>query len=102
MVEVTRIVVETKVVEIAPTPTPEPRTPKELVICIGQEPETLYPYGRARPSEAAEHVWQGLYENMYTSLAYDYQAHGIEKIPSLADGDAILELVTVAFKQGLT
>lgn len=94
-VEVTRIVVETEVVEVAPTPTPGLREPKELVICIGQEPETLYPYGRARPSDAAEHIWHGLYEAMYTSLSYDYQARGLEKIPSLADGDAAIQPVTV-------
>ena len=94
-IEVTRIVVETEVVEVEPTATPEPAPPKELTICIGQEPETLYPYGEAWPSEAAEHIWQAIYENMFTSLSYDYQARGIEKIPSLADGDAVLEQVTV-------
>jgi peptide/nickel transport system substrate-binding protein len=94
-VEVTRIVVETEVVEIKPTATPEITTPKELVICIGGEPETLYPYGRARPSEAAEHIWQGLYEAMYTTLSYDYQARGLEQIPGLADGDAVIRDVTV-------
>ncbi|UCG24523.1 MAG: hypothetical protein JSW55_00525 [Chloroflexota bacterium] len=94
-VEVTRIVVETEVVEIAPTATPEITTPKELVICIGQEPDTLYPYGRSRPSDAAEHIWQGLYEPMFTTLSYDYQARGLEKIPGLADGDAVIRPVTV-------
>jgi len=95
-VEVTRIVVETEVVEIAPTPTPDLTEPTELVICIGQEPESLYPYGQARPSNAAEHIWHGIYESMYTSLAYDYQARGLEKMPSLADGDALIEPVTVS------
>jgi peptide/nickel transport system substrate-binding protein len=80
---------------LAPTLTPTPAPLKELVICIGQEPESLYPYGQIRPSEAAEHVLQGLYENLYTSLSYDYQARGLEKIPSLADGDAVLAQVTV-------
>ena len=95
-IEVTRIVVETEVVEIAPTPTPEVTIPKELVVCIGQEPDTLYPYSMARPPDAAEHIWQGLYEAMYTTLSYDYQARGLEKIPSLADGDALIESVTVS------
>jgi peptide/nickel transport system substrate-binding protein len=94
-IEVTRIVVETEVVEIEPTPAPEQALPKELVVCIGHEPATLYPYAQPRPSDAAEHIWQGLYENMYTSLSYDYQARGLEKIPSLADGDAVLERVKV-------
>jgi peptide/nickel transport system substrate-binding protein len=94
--EVTRLVVATEVAEIEPTATPLTAPPKELVVCIGQEPQSLYPYGQARPSEAAEHVWQGLYENMYTSLSYDYQARGLEKMPSLADGDAVLNRVTVA------
>jgi peptide/nickel transport system substrate-binding protein len=94
-IEVTRIVVETEVVELAPTPTPEVVAAKELVICVGQEPDTLYPYGRSRPSDAAEHIWHGLYEAMYTTLSYDYQARGLEKIPSLADGDALITPVTV-------
>ncbi|MGD2077134.1 MAG: ABC transporter substrate-binding protein, partial [Chloroflexota bacterium] len=94
-IEVTRIVVETEVVEIEPTDTPVPAPPKELVICMGQEPETIYPYGQTQPSDAAEHIWQGLYENLYTSLSYDYQARGLEKVPNLADGDAVLNRVTV-------
>jgi peptide/nickel transport system substrate-binding protein len=41
------------------------------------------------------HLLQGIYENMYTTLSFDYQARGIEKLPNLADGDAALVPVQV-------
>jgi peptide/nickel transport system substrate-binding protein len=69
--------------------------PNELVICMAEEPETLYPLSRARPSMATRHVLQGIYENMFTTLGYDYQARGIVKMPSLADGDANIKTVRV-------
>jgi peptide/nickel transport system substrate-binding protein len=94
-VVVTRIIVETKVVEITVEPNPEEQKPKEITVCLGQEPETLYPYSRPGSDIAADHVRQGIYENLFTTLSYDYQARGIEKMPSLADGDAVLETVVV-------
>lgn len=86
---------ENKVVQDPPDPTPVDTKEKELVICLGQEPESLYPYSRPRISPAANHVLQGIYEAMYTTLSYEYQARGIEKMPSLADGDATINPVTV-------
>lgn len=86
---------ENEAIEDPPDPTPVDKQEKELVICLSQEPESLYPYGRPRISPAANHVIQGIFEAMYTTLSYDYQARGIEKMPSLADGDATINPVTV-------
>lgn len=80
----------------APTPTitPTPLPPKDLVVCLGGEPADLYLYGD--DSAAAVTVRNALYESPYTSLNYDYQTLALEKLPSLADGDAVLETVDVA------
>lgn len=93
--EATRMNGEANSAEVTPDPIVEAAEEKELVICIGQEPGSLYPYTRPRMSLAANHVLQGIYESMFTTLSYDYQARGIEKMPSLADGDATINPVTV-------
>ncbi len=93
--EVTRIVVETEVVEVSPEPQSEETFIKEVVICIGEEPNSLYPYSRPRLEQATTHVLEGVYESMVTSLGYSYQARGIEKLPSLADGDAVIVPISV-------
>ena len=94
-VEVTRIVVETEVIEVTPEPETTPQPAKEIAICLAGEPPTLYPYSSLRLSLNTTHLLQAIYENMYTTLSFDYQARGIEKMPSLADGDATLVQVEV-------
>lgn len=93
--EATRMSGEVESAEETPDPIVEEAEEKELVICIGREPESLYPYASPRLSQAANHVLQGIYESMFTTLSYDYQARGIEKMPNLADGDATINPVTV-------
>lgn len=95
-VEVTRVIVEESEVEVVVTATPEaaPDQPKDLIVCMAQEPETLYIYGGSMLAATA--VQHSFHENLYTTLSYDYQAQGLEKLPSLADGDATLESVEVA------
>jgi peptide/nickel transport system substrate-binding protein len=78
-----------------PTPTiiPTPVPPKELVVCVSREPQNLYLYGdSSAPAVAIRHA---IYESLYTSLGYNYQPLALEKLPSLADGDAVLEQVAV-------
>ncbi|HQF71722.1 MAG TPA: ABC transporter substrate-binding protein, partial [Promineifilum sp.] len=72
----------------APTPTltPTPRPPKDLVVCVGAEPADLYLYGDN--SSAATAVRHALYESPITSLGYEYQPLALEKLPSLAGGEA--------------
>lgn len=76
----------------APTATPLP--PKELVVCLPQEPESLYLFADTSPAAVA--VQHAIYESMTTSLGYDYQAQGIAKLPSLVDGDAVINAVAVS------
>ncbi|MCA9929241.1 MAG: hypothetical protein KC419_12205 [Anaerolineales bacterium] len=75
-----------------PTPTPLPA--KRVSVMISAEPESLYIYGDN--SLAATAVRHGIYENLFTSLGFDYQAQGLEKLPSLADGDAVINTVSVS------
>ncbi|MCB8944744.1 MAG: peptide ABC transporter substrate-binding protein [Ardenticatenaceae bacterium] len=93
-VEVTRVVVETIVTETADPPMPTPDEPPMLVICQRQEPTSLYWYGDR--SLAATAVYHALYENSYTNLSFGYQAQALVKLPSLADGDAVLQGVAVS------
>ncbi|MAU00330.1 MAG: hypothetical protein CL608_24580 [Anaerolineaceae bacterium] len=87
--EVTRVVTETVVVE--PEETEEPAQPKDLIVCMAQEPDTLYPYGGSMLAATAVQV--ALFETEVTTFSYDYQALGIEKLPSLEDGDAVISQV---------
>lgn len=90
-VEVTRVVVEEVMVE----PEEEEAEPvsKDLIVCMAQEPETLYVYGGSMLVQTA--VGHAIFENDLTTLSYGYQAQGLEKVPSLSDGDAVLSSVEV-------
>jgi peptide/nickel transport system substrate-binding protein len=90
-VEVTRVVTETVVV--TPEVTEAPAEPKDLIVCMAQEPDTLYPYGGSMLAATAVQV--AIFETNVTTFSYDYQALGIEKLPSLEDGDAVVSSVEV-------
>ena len=78
---------------IPPTPTPLPAPERTLVVCLGQEPDSLYPYGSNL--SAAKSVLQAVYDGPFDNINFDYQPVILEKIPNLADGDAVLEPVPV-------
>ncbi|MGB5845882.1 MAG: hypothetical protein WBG94_15670, partial [Anaerolineales bacterium] len=93
-------VIVTEIVEGEPveviqvvTPTPEPEGPRTLVICQGQEPDTLYPY--AGSMLARSNVLEAIQDGPIDANSFAYQAVILEKLPSLADGDAMLTAVTV-------
>src|SRR5512143_3712624 len=77
----------------SPTPSPEP---KSLVICLGEEPNTLYPYGN--PNAAARSVMEAIYDGPIDSNSYEFQAVILQKLPNTADGDA--QLAPVDVKRG--
>lgn len=70
--------------------------PKYLSICLGQEPNTLYPYGN--PNPAARSVLSALYDGPIDVFLDGYQPVILESIPSLENGDA--EIVPVKAKRG--
>ena len=91
--EVTTIATTTPVAPSTDAAAAQPTGPRTLTICLGQEPVSLYPH--AGFSLSATHVWQAIYENLYTNLDFGYQAVGLAKLPSLEDGDARLQAVAV-------
>jgi peptide/nickel transport system substrate-binding protein len=86
-------VVETVVQVVISTPEPVKAVERTLVICQGQEPDTLYPYKGAMLAKS--HVLEAIYDGPIDARSYAYQAIILEKLPSLADGDAVLNAVTV-------
>lgn len=99
-VEVEKEVEKTVEVEVVATPTPEPEEPagpKTMVVCMGQEPDTLYPYGG--DMLAASHIQQAVYDGEEwgggDSRTYAFQPVILTKLPDLADDDAAIEVVTV-------
>jgi len=91
-VEDTQVGTQDTTTEIAPpTPTSQPR---RLTICIANEPDTLFVYGG--DSLAQRHVLQAIYDGPIDMQGYQYHAVILEKLPSLADGDAHLEPMSVA------
>jgi peptide/nickel transport system substrate-binding protein len=74
-----------------PTPTTPPR---RLTICMAEEPETLFIYGG--DSLAQRHVLQAIYDGPIDRVGYEYQPVILEKVPSLAEGDAVIEPVAAA------
>jgi peptide/nickel transport system substrate-binding protein len=92
-VEVTRIVTETEIREVTPVAAGGAATGKDLIICLAQEPVTLYLYGEE--STARTHILHGLYDSLYLTRSFAYQPHGLARLPSLENGDAVIEDVQV-------
>ena len=77
-----------------PTPTPEPTLtatpvpPRQLTVCLGQEPTSLFPVNN--PSSAARSVLAAIYDGPIDTNSYGYQAVILERLPSIKNGDAQL------------
>ncbi|MEJ5310257.1 MAG: peptide ABC transporter substrate-binding protein [Anaerolineae bacterium] len=95
VVEKTVETIVEKVVEKVVNKTPEPVNEglKTLVVCQSEEPDTLYPYGES--TLVARHIQQAVYDGPIDHRGYAYQPVILEKLPSLEDGDAIINAVTV-------
>jgi peptide/nickel transport system substrate-binding protein len=105
-VEVTRVVTETVVETVVETVEVEAEAeeevvadgPKDLIVCQAQEPDSLYIYGTSML--AASSIQHAIFENNITTLSYDYQAQGLEELPTLDTG--LTELATVEANAGDT
>jgi peptide/nickel transport system substrate-binding protein len=110
--EVVKTVVVTQEVQIAGTPviqevvvtaTPAPvqptaAAPRTLVICMGQEPDTLFLLAGSMLADTQ--VQQAFYDDVYETNTFAYQPVLLEKIPNITDGDAVINQVDV--KEGDT
>ncbi|MBE0672036.1 MAG: peptide ABC transporter substrate-binding protein [Anaerolineales bacterium] len=79
-----------------PTSTPVLNAPTSLTVCLGQEPNTLYPYGG--PNAAARSVLAAIYEGPIDLVGYDYQPVILTRIPSIENGEA--QIVSTAVQDG--
>ncbi len=86
------VVTETQTPVPAPLFTPTP-TPRSLTVCLGSEPNTLYPYGS--PNSSARSVLSAIYDGPIDIVEYGYEPILLEKIPNLDDGDAQISPVPV-------
>jgi peptide/nickel transport system substrate-binding protein len=75
------------------TPTPLPEPPRLLTICLGREPLSLFLYDAN--SLSAQSVLAAIYDGPFDVQNFTSQPVIVEKIPSLADGDALLQPVEV-------
>ena len=95
---VVETIVEGETVEIVVTATPapvveEPAAPRTLVVCLGQEPETLYALGGSML--AASQVLEAVYDGPIDGRSFDYQAVIIEKMPLADLGRHVGNLLTI-------
>jgi peptide/nickel transport system substrate-binding protein len=68
-----------------PLPTATP-VPSKLTVCLGQEPNTLYPFGG--PNAAARSVLASVNDGPIDMIGYEYQPVILTQLPSLENGDA--------------
>jgi peptide/nickel transport system substrate-binding protein len=78
---------------VTPTPMREPEGPRTLVICMLETPPTLYRYGAFY---ATWRFLEAIEDGPIDQNSFGYQPVILEKLPSLADGDATLTKVTVS------
>ena len=80
--------------EMPTLPPPEPTVPpRSLVICLGQEPDTLYPY--AGNSRSMWSVLEAVYDGPFDTRQFSSQPVILSKMPSLNEGDAFYQPVDV-------
>ncbi len=80
----------TQTLPAAPTATPAPRS---LTICLGGEPNTLYPFGG--PNAAARSVLAAVIDGPIDNVDYEYQPVLLTQLPTLENGDAQISPTTV-------
>ncbi len=82
--------------EITPTPiiATTPTALRALTVCLGAEPNTLYPF--AGPNDAALSVLAAIDDGPIDTISYESVPVILKKLPSLADGDAEIKPVAVS------
>lgn len=73
---------------VTPFPTLIPRTPvpSSLTVCLGQEPDTLYPFGEL--NAAARSVLAAIDDGPFDGIGYEYQPVIFTRMPTLENGEA--------------
>ena len=81
-----------------PDTTPTVAPARTLTVCLGEEPNTLFPF--ASHNAAARSVLAAIDDGPIDTLSYDYQPVILERIPTLAQGD--VQIVPVSVQAGDT
>ena len=76
----------------APTATPVPQ--KTLVICLGDEPSSLYLYGNS--SQSMWSVLESIYDGPIDTVNYEPQPVILENIPTQENGEVTIQAVPVS------
>ena len=85
---------ETAAAENTVTPLPTPIPERSLVICLGQEPETLFLYGGA--SESMWSVLEAIYDGPFDQVNYETLPAILAEVPSVENGGVVFREVAVA------
>ncbi|PKN87687.1 MAG: hypothetical protein CVU46_03575 [Chloroflexi bacterium HGW-Chloroflexi-8] len=80
--------------EIIKTTTPTLEPPRSMVICLGDEPLTLYPYGS--DSRAMWSVLEAIYDGPIDTVNFESQPVILKDLPTLENGGAVTQAVTVS------
>lgn len=79
--------------DVTPTPSEAPifiptavSEPRMLTVCLGEEPNTLYPFGG--PNAAARSILAAVNDGPIDMIGYEYQSVILTQLPSLENGDA--------------
>lgn len=78
----------------APTATATPVPQKTLVICLGDEPSSLYLYGNS--SQSMWSVLESLYDGPIDTVNYEPQPVILQDIPTQANGEVTLQAASVS------
>lgn len=75
--------------------TPDIPVPSQnvLTVCLGQEPNSLYPFGEL--NAAARSVLAAIYDGPIDTIGYEYQPAILTQLPSFDNGDAQVIKTTV-------
>jgi peptide/nickel transport system substrate-binding protein len=84
---------ESQTVVVTATPEPEPVEPKVMVVCMAQEPQTLYTLSESALVKSA--VLEAVYDWGVDTRGYQYQNVGIAELPSFDNGLAVKSEVEV-------
>lgn len=75
------------VVDVAPPVATVTAAPEaQITVCLGQEPNSLYPFGEL--NSAARTVLAAVYDGPVDTIAYEYVPVILTQLPSLENGDA--------------
>ena len=83
----------------ASPPTLEPPSETTLIVCLAQEPASLYRYSEAylygTTSRETDAVLEAIYDGPIDVLGYEYSPVILERLPTFDNGDVKIEAVSV-------